>query len=88
MNELLLVLLGFLAGATSTGVLYSRAATRWEVSRQLMEAGMIRLFERRLGVPRGSGRDALETWKAHGYGLARFNGVEATLTSFPLDDRD
>ena len=76
------LLLGFAAGATVVGLVLNRKAFDWEGQRQMMEAGMVRIFERRLGMPAGTGRAALETWKAHGYGLARFAGVEATKEAF------
>lgn len=75
--------LGFLAGAAAVGLAFNRAAFRWQVARQLMERGMVRIFETRLGMPKGTGWIALETWKSHGYGLSQFVGTEVTPSNFP-----
>lgn len=75
--------LGLIAGASAVGLVFNRAAWRWEASRQLMESGLVRIFETKLGMPKGTGWAALETWKAHGYGQATAWGVTPTETAFP-----
>jgi len=78
--------LGVLAGAAGVGIVLNRMAWEWWAERHLMEAGMVRIFERKLGIHPSHSRDAFDAWKAHGYGLSRFAGVAVTAANFPPDE--